>query len=204
MLQNQITSEIDKYLQEAAERCERDVNYFDEQHVATNTSSPQQKFNSIEQDEKHEVVRVPESNDYDTRENAANHTEHDIQYQDELETILEEEEEYEDPQMAEKQDENELDTVAYTPDKSEEEPFNTAVDDTSEDPTIVMGKLVTTAFISDDVCIPTEKVGCLQVTSQLQEFLNHFPPESKEKAFEQIYHILQLLDAYLIDNPQQH
>ena len=79
-----------------------------------------------------------------------------------------------------------------------------AIDDTSEDPTIVMGKPVTTAFISDDVCIPTEKVGCLQVTSQLQEFLNHFPPESKEKAFEQIYQILQVLDAYLIDNPQQH
>ena len=79
-----------------------------------------------------------------------------------------------------------------------------AIADTSEDPTIVMGKLVTTAFVSDDVCIPTEKVGCLQVTSQLQEFLNHFPPESKEKAFEQIYQILQVLDAYLIDMPQQH
>ena len=79
-----------------------------------------------------------------------------------------------------------------------------AIDDTSEDPTIVMGNLVTTAFISDDVHIPTEKVGCLQVTSQLQEFLNHFPPESKEKAFEQIYQILQVLDEYLIDNLQQH
>ena len=67
-----------------------------------------------------------------------------------------------------------------------------------------MGKPVTTTFISDDVRIPTEKVGCLQVTSQLQEFLNHFPPESKEKAFEQIYHILQVLDAYLINNLQQH
>ena len=67
-----------------------------------------------------------------------------------------------------------------------------------------MGKLVTTTFISDDVHIPTEKVGCLQVTSQLQEFLYYFPPESKEKAFEQIYEILQVLDAYLIDNPPQH
>ena len=120
-----------------------------------------------------------------------------------METIPEEEED-EDPQMAEKQDVDDLDMVAYTPDESEEEPFNTAIDDTSEDPTIVMGKPVTTAFISDDECIPTEKVGCLQVTSQLQEFLNHFPPESKEKAFEQIYHILQTLDAYLIDNLQQH
>ena len=35
-------------------------------------------------------------------------------------------------------------------------------------------------------------------------FLKHYPPESREKAFEQIYQILQTLDAYLIDNPQQH
>ena len=55
-----------------------------------------------------------------------------------------------------------------------------------------------------NIRIPTEKVGCLQVTSQLQEFLNHFPPESIEKAFEQIYQILQVLDTYLINNPQQH
>ena len=48
---------------------------------------------------------------------------------------------------------------------------------------IVMGKPITTAFVSAKVCIPTEKVGCLQVTNQLEEFLNHFPPESKEKAF---------------------
>ena len=79
-----------------------------------------------------------------------------------------------------------------------------AIDDTSEDPTIVMGKPVTTAFVSADVYIPTEKVGCLQVTSQLKEFLRHYPPESREKTFEQIYQILQMLDTYLIDNPQQH
>ena len=172
--------------------------------MATNTSSPQQKTNFVEQDDKQDEVRVPESNDHDTGENGANHTDHDIQYQDELETILEEEEEDEDPQMAEKQDVDDLDMVGYTPDESEEEPFIMAIDDTSEDPTIVMGKPVTTAFISDDVHVPTEKIGCLQVTSQLQEFLNHFPPESKEKAFEQIYQILQALDTCLTDNPQQH
>ena len=195
-LQNQITSEVDKYLQEVVERCERDVNYFNGWHMATNTPGPQQTANFVEQDDEHDEVRVPESNGHDTGENSANHPEHNIQYQDKLETILEEEEEEdEDAQMAEKQDVDDLDTIVYTPDTSEEEPFNTAIDDTSEDPTIIMGKPVTTAFISDDVCIPTEKVGCLQVTSQLQEFLNHFPPESKEKAFEQIYQILQLLDT---------
>ena len=69
---------------------------------------------------------------------------------------------------------------------------------------IVMGKPLTTACVSANVPIPTEKVGCLQVTNQLREFLIHFPPESKEKAFKQIYEILQVLNAYLIDNPQQH
>ena len=118
-----------------------------------------------------------------------------------METIPEEDE---DPKMAAKQDVDDLDMMAYNPEETEEEPFNMAINNTSKDPTIVMGKLVITAFVSDDVHIPTEKVGCLQVTSKLQEFLNHFPPESKEKAFEQIYEILQVLDKYLIDNPQQH
>ena len=69
---------------------------------------------------------------------------------------------------------------------------------------IVMGKPLTTAFVSVNVHIPTEQVGCLQVTNCLREFLSHFPPESKEKAFGQIYEILQVLNAYLMDNPQQH
>ena len=36
-LQRQITSKIDKYLQEATEKHERDDNYYDGRHVATNT-----------------------------------------------------------------------------------------------------------------------------------------------------------------------
>ena len=205
-LQRQITSEIDKYLQEATEKHERDDNYCDGQHVATNTSSPQQEANFLEQDDdagsdkEDNKAIVPESNWQDTGAHYESPPGHNIQPQDELETIPEEEE----PQTEEKQDIVDQDTVVFTPDESKEEPFNTTIDDTSDDPTIVIGKPVTTAFVSDDVCIPTEKVGCLQVTSQPQEFLNHFPPESIEKAFEQIYQILQVLDAYLIDNPQQH
>ena len=205
-LQRQITSEVDKYLQEAAEKCERDNNYYDGWHVATNSSSPQQEANFLEEDddagsdEEAENAIVPESDGQDTGRYYESSTEHNFQPQDELETIPEEEE----PQTEEKQDIANQDTVVFTPDESNEEPFNTAIDNTLDDPTIVMGKPVTTAFVSDDIYIPTEKVGFLQVTSHLQEFLNHFPPESKEKAFEQIYQILQVLDAYLFDNPQQH
>ena len=140
MLKNQITSEVDKYLQEAVERCERDVNYFDGQHVATNTSSQQQKTNIVE----HDKEKVLESNSQDTDESDVLITECDIQYHGNLETIPEEDE---DPQMAAKQDVDDLDMIAYNPEESEEEPFNMAIADNSEDPTIVMGKLVTTAFI---------------------------------------------------------
>ena len=157
-LQNQITSDVDKYLQEVAERCERDVNYFDGWHVATNTSSQQQKPDFVE----HDAEKVLESNGNDTGENGAQNAECDIQYHDDLETIPEEDEEEDEyPQMAAKQDVNNLDTIAYNSEELEEEPFNTAIDDTSKDPTTVMGKPVTTALVSHDICISTEKVGCL-------------------------------------------
>ena len=198
MLQTQLTSEVDKYLQEAAERHERDVNYFDGWHVATNTASQQQKANFVE----HEEEKIPELINYDTGMNGETNAEHYIQYHDGLENILEENDE--NPLTTAQEDIDEVDTIAYTPEESDDEPFDMAIDDTSEDPTIVMGKPVTTTFVSVDVCVPTEEVGCLQVTSQLKEFLKHYPPESREKTFQQIYQILQMLDAYLIDNPQQH
>ena len=197
-LQTHLTSEVDKYLQEAAERCERDVNYFDRWHVATNTISHQQKVDSVE----HKEEKIPELIDQDTLTNGKTNAEHYIQYHDELETIPEESDEEPPPTVQDNVDE--VDTILYAPGDSDDEQFNTAIDDTSEDPMIVMGKPLTTSFVSANVCIPTEKVGCLQVTNQLKEFLNHFPPESRIKAFEQIYEILQVLDAYLRDNPQQH
>ena len=188
-LQTQLTSEVNKYLQEATERHEWDVNYFDGWHVATNTTSQQQKVDSVE----HEEENIPELIDHDTGVNGEINTEHYIRYHDELETIPEENDE--EPPITVQDDIDEADTIPYAPEESDDEQFNTAIDDTSKDPTIVMGKPVTTTFISVDVGVPTEKVDCLQVTSQLKEFLNHFPPESKEKAFEQIYEILQVLDA---------
>ena len=78
--------------------------------------------------------------------------------------------------------------------ESGEEPFKTTVDTTSDDSAITMGKPVTTAFISNLIQIPTEQVGCLHVTNQLQEFLDQYLPKLTEKAFEHIYQILQVLD----------
>ena len=174
--------------------------------MSTNTSDSQQEANFLEDDNAggNEEANNPiilESHEQDTNAPHSSPPDCQIQPQDELDTIPEEEEE---PQIEEQPDPADQDTLVFTSEESKEEPFNTAIDTASDDSTIVMGKPLTTAFISDQVCIPTEKVGCLQVTSQLQEFLDHFPPKSIEKAFEQIYQILQVLDKYLIDHPKQH
>ena len=88
-LQTQLTSEVDKYLQEAAERCERDVNYFDGWHMAMNTASEQQKADLVELDEEN----IPELINQDTGTYGEVVTEHYIRYHDELETIPEEKDE---------------------------------------------------------------------------------------------------------------
>ena len=196
--QMQLTTEVNKYLQEAAVKREMDINYFDAQHMATNTINHQQIANSAElgRDD------IPELLDNDTSEKTEKNMEQYIRYNNELETIPEESNE--DFLVIAQDDGDEGDTIPYIQGDSEDEQFNTTIDDTSDDPVIIMGKPLTTAFVSENVCIPTEKVGCLQVTNQLREFFIHFPPESKEKAFKQIYEILQVLNAYLIDNSQQH
>ena len=175
-----------------------DINYFDAQHVATNTINHQQIVDSAELGKDD----IPELLDNNTNEKTEENIEQYIRYKDKLETIPEESKE--DLLVTTQGDSDDGDTIPYIQGDSEEEQFNTAIDDTFDDLMIVMGKPLTTAFVSVNVRIPTEKVGCLQVTNQLREFLIHFPPESKEKAFEQIYEILQVLNAYLIDNPQQH
>ena len=70
----QLTSEVDKYLKEVAERCEMDVNYFDRQHVATNTISHEQKVDSVE----FKADKIPELIDQDTGKKGKTNIEHYI------------------------------------------------------------------------------------------------------------------------------
>ena len=47
-------------------------------------------------------------------------------------------------------------------------------------------------------------MGCIFVTSHLQQFLEEYPPLSDKQAFSDVYHMLSLLDKYLYDNLKQH
>ena len=108
-LQMQLTSEVDKYLQEAAERCEMDFNYFDGQHVATNTINHQQKVHSIEV----KAEEIPELINQDTGKNGEMNIEHYIRYHEELETIPEESDE--DLPVTAQDDDDKVDTILYAP-----------------------------------------------------------------------------------------
>ena len=121
-----------------------------------------------------------ESYEQDTGIHHNSPSDHQTQPQDELATIPEEEEQQ---KVEEQPDPADQSTLMFDSEESEDKLFNTTIDTTSDDSAITMGKPVTTAFISDQVQIPTEKVGCLQVTSQLQEFLDQYLPKSKGKAF---------------------
>ena len=160
--------------------------------MSTNTSTPQQEANYLEVDDaisndKASNSTTPESHEQDTGIHDNSPSDCQTQPQDELATIPEEEEEEEEQKVEEQPDPADQSTLVFESEESDEEPFNTAVDTTSDDSAITMGKPVTTAFISSQVQIQTEKVGCLQVTSQLQIFLDQYPPKSTEKAFEHIY-----------------
>ena len=129
--------------------------------MPTNTSNSQQEANFLEDDNagSNEEVNnpiIPESHEQDTGVHHNSPSDCQNQPQVELGTILEEELE-----MENQSDPSDQDTLVFTSKESEEEPFNTAINTTSYDSTIIMGKPVTTAFISDQVQIPTEKVGCL-------------------------------------------
>ena len=197
-LYKQITSELDKYLQEATEKHEAEDNYFDGCHMSINTLPSQQECNYLEEDDINidnaSEPTILESHEQDTGLHHTNSSDHQTQPQDDLATIPEEEE----------VDPAEQDTLVFDSEESDEEPFNTAIDTNSDNSAITMGKPVTATVISNLVQIPTEQIGCLQVTHQLQEFLDQYPPKLTEKAFEHIYQILQVLDKYLVNNPKQH
>ena len=140
-LHRQITSELDKYLHEVAEKHEQDNNYYDGHQVSTNTSNSQQEANFLEEDddagsaEEFNNPIILESHKQDTGAHHNSPPKYKGQPHDELDTIPEEEEE--EPQMDKQPDPADQDTLVFTSEESDEGPFNTAIDNTSDDSTIV-------------------------------------------------------------------
>ena len=80
----------------------------------------------------------------------------------------------------------------------------TANDSITEGTSTQLEQSLTELLPTNDITIPTEKVGCRFVTRHLQQFLEQYPPPSDKQAFLDVYHMLSLLDKYLYDNAKQH
>ena len=125
--------------------------------MSINTSTPQQDTNYLEDDdaintEEASSPTKPESHEQDTGVHHESPSDHQTQPQEELATIPEGEEEEDKEQKVEEQpDPADQSTLVFDSKESEDEPFNTTVDTTSDDSAITMGKPVTTAFISNQV-----------------------------------------------------
>ena len=79
------------------------------------------------------------------------------------------------------------------------------MEDTTEETTTVQSQLLHILPTSmDKISMPTEKVGCILVTSHLKQFLKDYSTSSDKQAFLDIYNMLSLLDKYLYDNPKHH
>ena len=89
-------------------------------------------------------------------------------------------------------------------DTQQEDGEHSAEDITREPTSMHSEQQRTMLTCADEAIMPTKKVGCILVTSHLQQFLEDYPPLSDKQAFLDIYHMLSLLDKYLYDNPKQH
>ena len=86
-----------------------------------------------------------------------------------------------------------INQVHYT-DVHQDNDEHSAKDTVAEATSTQPEQLLTVFLPTDDVTTPTEKVGCIWVTSHLQQFLEDYPPSSDKNAFLNVYHMLSLLD----------
>ena len=206
-----VTKGLDQYLQEAEQLHALEDNYFDGIIRSTNTSpilevekqtdqTSQNNFVPAKQepiDDKESAINIPGSQKIDTgyspqQQAVSNSISHlDINLNADLpdDQLLDEEKKYP----------IEQDTLVYYPDTSQDEHYSMAIDVTGDST-----KPVTEPFTPDEVRILAEKVGCIFVTTHLQNYLEAYPPSSDRQTFLDLYHIPSLLDWYLYDNPGQY
>ena len=59
---------------------------------------------------------------------------------------------------------------------SQEENYQTAIDDDEQDNTLQFGNPVTQPFLSRSIRVPFTEIGCLSFMQMLQDYLHAYPP----------------------------
>ena len=87
---------------------------------------------------------------------------------------------------------------------SQDDNYQTAIDEDKQDDTIQFGNLVTQPFLSRSIRVPIIEVCCLSFTQIMQDYLRAYPPLSHVDAYLQIQQMAQWLDVYLSKYPDQY
>ena len=170
---------LDKYLQDAEQRCALEVNYFDDTTRPTSIASMSEAAEQINESSKYNLspakhesmeevesaVNILESLKTDTsctsRRPSQPCTDTDRKHQQRPSSECAEQD-------------------AHAHQDGNEHPARNA----ARKPTSIHSdQLLTVLLPTDDVIMLTEKVGCVLVTSHLQQFLEDHPPSSDKQAF---------------------
>ena len=200
-LHDRVSKGLDEYLQDAEQCHTLEVNYFDDTTSPTNIDSMSEATEHI--------IESSESNLHSTKQESMEEVEsvmnilesqnigtgHTSQHPSQPCTDTNEKHQHCPSSECAEQD-------AEAHQEDEEHPSESV----AREPTspIHSYQLLTVLLSTDDIIMPTEKVGCILVTSYLQLLLEDYPPSSDKQAFLDVYHMLSLLDKYLYDNLRQH
>ena len=192
---------MDKYLQDAEQCRALELNYFDD------TTSPTHAEPTLEDAE--QASQSSEHNQSSAKQKSIEETDSATNILESLkidtsctsrrpsQARTDADEKSQQSMNSEEGDEHDTDT--------QQEDSEHSVEDVTREPTLIHSEqLCTTLTCADEAIMPTEKVGCILVTSHLQQFLGDYPPPSDKQALLDIYHMLSLLDKYLYDNLKQH
>ena len=199
-LHDKVSKSLDKYLQEAEQHRALEVNYFDDTTRPTCIEFMSEATEQINESSEYSLSSAKQES-IEEVESAVNileflktDTSHTSQCPSQPCTDTNEKH-----QHCPSTKHAEQDAVVHQ-DDDEHPPKNIASEPTS----IHSDQLLTILLPIDDVIMLTEKVGCILVTSHLQQYLEDYPPSSDKQAFLDVYHMLSLLDKYLYDNLKQH
>ena len=87
---------------------------------------------------------------------------------------------------------------------SQDDNYQTAINDDEQNDTIQFGNPVTQPFLSRSIRVPITEVGCLSFTQMLQDYLQAYLPPTHADAYSQIQGMAQWLDVYLSKYPAQY
>ena len=173
---------MEKYLQDTEQHQALEVNYFDDNTTDQNAESSPEDAEQTTTANLRVMKNPPESLKADTGHAPRQH----------LSVHTSTEEKCQQPKTSKDDIDQDVEAQYLMEDTPEETILNQS------------DQLHTLPTSTDEVRMPTEKVGCILVISHLKQFLENYPSSSEKQAFLDVYHMLSLLDKYLYDHPKQH